>query len=587
MAFKPCIYVFLTICALLTSQLHCAHNINTKLSQMCPTLATLTASNKNLIKIEKANVDMFLEYMTSEDALAIAEGSFGEVFITDSFTDIGKTQTRLDAVKLVKIAEDENQDSEDEQVMFAGEVRATFQLHKLDKHHLFFPAFRYCVEVTTEFANFKENEGELGKTDYIQLESGKAPFLIATQKLDMELWQFFNNVLSGNAVNFDIVNRIQMGINLFKGVIIMNTKLIHCDLKPENLMIKHITEAEAKLLAEQGLKVLEKNSGEYYQIFYIDFGLVQPITNEFIDCPGGTPGYLAKEYFQPGVSHDQADIFGIGLSLLNSESVSIRTDWISDLYEFIQINRRKKITSFTQTQISDISKMPMVKAMILLINKEENLEDIRTKVLAYYPKAQEDITRIFTDKNFQKDDPSKFMVGNVSLFEAFVDSALPYLPQFGMYFNRVENANIKRIVDSLKQINTKLTTIDQENPDYQKYINQMEILQLEKDIINKEILLKSKYWIMLLDTLKDKTKRPSAEVILDSLKTMLLEYKTENKEQLMKYDELKMTRLTDSLQIETDQDFIQEIKDVVQGRRQKMATIYGEGHQRRRRMIRI
>lgn len=587
MAFKPCIYVFLTIFALLTSELNCAHNINTSLSQMCPTLATIGASNKNLMKIEKGNIDMFLKYMTSTQAKAIANGTFGEVFISSSFNDIEQTKPRLDAVKLVKVAEDENSDEEEEQIMFEGEVKATFQLHKLDPQHLFFPAFRYCVEVTTEFQNFIQNQANLQNSEYVEIEDGKAPFLIATQKLDQELWELFSQITEKKAESFDIVNRIQLGINLFRGVILMNTKFIHCDLKPENLMIKKLTEAEANLISQQGLKVIEGKCGNYYQIFYIDFGMVQQITNQVIQCPGGTPGYLAKEYFQKGVSHDQADIFGVGITLLNSETTTIRTNWVSDLYEFIQVSLRNRKATFTQTQVTQLSQMPLLKALMVMMDKEENRDDIKQKVLAFYPNAQADITRIFKDKDFKTVKPSSFIIGNVYLFEAFVDSTLPYLPEFDMVFNRDENARIKMKTDSLNHINTQLNSMDEQNPDHAKYTNYVEILQLEKDIINKEILLKKNYWMLLLETIKDKTKRISGQNMLDQLKTLLLDYKTENQEQLKRYDEVKMTKINETISQEHDQAIKQKYTDIVQGRKQKMATIYGEGHQRRRRMIRV
>ena len=190
MAFSPCNYVLLTILDLLSSELHCVHNIHTKLSQMCPTLAKLEATGKTPQKIIKANVDKFLEYMTSVEAKATAAGTYGEVFLADSFSDLYQTLPRLDAVKLVKVAEDEQNDNEDDQGMFAGEVFASLQMNKLDPQHLFFPAFFYCVEVTSEFQNLMVHEEDLENAEYIKVEDGKAPFLLATQKLDRELWEF-------------------------------------------------------------------------------------------------------------------------------------------------------------------------------------------------------------------------------------------------------------------------------------------------------------------------------------------------------------------------------------------------------------
>ena len=52
--------------------------------------------------------------------------------------------------------------------------------------------------------------------EYFQVKDGKAPFLVDSQKLDHEFWELLSRVASGESESFDIVNRVQMAINLFR-----------------------------------------------------------------------------------------------------------------------------------------------------------------------------------------------------------------------------------------------------------------------------------------------------------------------------------------------------------------------------------
>ena len=68
-------------------------------------------------------MDKLLEYMTSTETRAIAAGTFGEVFLADSFSHLYQTVSRLDVVKSIKVAEYEYNGQEDDHGMFIGGVR--------------------------------------------------------------------------------------------------------------------------------------------------------------------------------------------------------------------------------------------------------------------------------------------------------------------------------------------------------------------------------------------------------------------------------------------------------------------------------
>jgi len=77
--------------------------------------------------------------------------------------------------------------------------------------------------------------------------------------------------------------------------------IVHCDLKPENLMIT----------PEGKIKIL-------------DFGFAQPTSKygstDTVSCStsGGTPGYIAPEVLLGGIPDERSDIFSLGVVLYES-----------------------------------------------------------------------------------------------------------------------------------------------------------------------------------------------------------------------------------------------------------------------------
>ena len=419
-------FMLIITLTLLPSLEKCAHNINTKLSQMCPTLAILKSTNKDLKSPTFVNVEAFLEYVTSENTEPSSTGTYGEVFISNGFTDADKSQTQQDAVKVMKIAEDQANDQDNEQNMLIHEVQTAIMIDTIDPEHLFFPELRYCVEITDEFKSLADKEEDLGNADHVMVEDGLAPFLISFQTLGMEFYEFLFQANNNDIDHFDLINRIQMAINLFRGIIELNKKFIHCDIKPENIMLSKLTEAQASVLAQKGLKILETETGEYYQIFYIDFGLSQN-AGDVVDCPGGTIGYLPREYFDKNVSDDQSDIFSLGMTLINSEFTAINEEWLSNTLETSQKIREKGQDKFDDDDKENLKFMDFIKWMTDLIDKPSNDADVKERVIKSYNDAKTDIDTIFPDLDWSTQKPSSFMYGNINLFESFVAVGLLYL----------------------------------------------------------------------------------------------------------------------------------------------------------------
>ena len=75
--------------------------------------------------------------------------------------------------------------------------------------------------------------------------------------------------------------------------------IIHCDLKPENIML-----------------------GKNGEVYVMDWGIACPDGTDRRDSLDGTPAYMAPESFQNGIANRQTDVFALGMIL--NEIVTLR-----------------------------------------------------------------------------------------------------------------------------------------------------------------------------------------------------------------------------------------------------------------------
>jgi len=75
--------------------------------------------------------------------------------------------------------------------------------------------------------------------------------------------------------------------------------IIHCDLKPENIML-----------------------GKNGEVYVMDWGIACPDGTDRRESLDGTPAYMAPELFQDGIANPQTDVFALGMIL--NEIVTLR-----------------------------------------------------------------------------------------------------------------------------------------------------------------------------------------------------------------------------------------------------------------------
>lgn len=109
--------------------------------------------------------------------------------------------------------------------------------------------------------------------------------------LDKSLGEYLDDVDRGN-VDSSLLTRLRVFTNVGKALVTIIKKYSHCDLKPDNVMLKKVSPEQSFFLKNQGLMQLPLYPNEYYQVKLIDFGMAAEGSENSRKCLGGTSQYL-------------------------------------------------------------------------------------------------------------------------------------------------------------------------------------------------------------------------------------------------------------------------------------------------------
>lgn len=575
----------ITLVILLASPTLLKYKIATKLNQICPLYTKL--KNNDQENLTKLQAEEFFEYVTS-DIEPVGNGSFGEVFVFEASTNLQKTSAEKQAIKLVRLYEDaQTNEGNQQQGMFYEEVGALVMLNGMDPNGLYFPKFNFCIEVTQEFINLESNKQNLDNDEFIIKEDEKVPFLLSTQKLDLELEEFNEKYLRGKIGNFDLTNRMQLAINLLKGVVLMNTEVIICDLKLSNIMLKLISEQKALENQEHDLKVIELNAGEYFQLFIIDYGMATKNEKEKVfRCPGGSPGYLSNEFFDntKQISHDLVDIHAAGITLLNQELVKMRLENISDVLDFAQTIRYKKKSSFNMKDpnfIKYVIQSEIMKVAIAIMDHDSFAQAFRARVKETIPNIKNIAEQKVPGKKWDTDKPSLFLYCHVQVFEVFMTSALYFFPNHSIFNNDLNN-RIKTLSDKIKGYQNLLSGVkvsEAVQPQINKYNEKILDATALINIYTAQKDLKIKYFRYLINLIDSKSKRPEGQEAINEIKLLMKNFKEGYISDLLRLESTSAKTMSEAIkQTANSQPGDYDIEAVIERRKKKFATIYGEPH---------
>jgi serine/threonine protein kinase len=303
---------------------HLLKNFEPKLQKFCRERSDILQSLSSSDEVKKQRAQNSLRLFDSminkikDNSEPVAIGCFAQVFKMYS-PELKSTV----AFKLQRIINDYSQPGgKKQQDALLNEIVSNKKLNKLDQEAFFFPQFATCFDVTDALtALFQDPLLPTQVKEVSHTKAGEAVIITVTELLDEEFFDVVRKQYEERN-RLSIKNRLQIGLNLSIGLSKMNRAIFHCDIKPENIMLKTIPESDPSEVFNKynmkGSYPFSKVHGIYKLPNFIDFGLSVE-KNQL--CNAGTPGYLPKEFYGP--DHSKIDVFGLAMNLLSLEIASL------------------------------------------------------------------------------------------------------------------------------------------------------------------------------------------------------------------------------------------------------------------------
>ena len=573
----------LVTCILLVPSL-CSRSIFTGITQQCKTSQELIAikdSNEEAFELVK-NTKEFVGLLVQPQTKSVGEGAFGDVFLYQyTLSAHGREGTRNNAVKVITLPEDSRtSDGNHRQGLYLKEMTSSIVLDQMDEQNLYFPRYDGCVEVTQDFSDI----GKLGTTknkEHITVDPNTATFLYFTQKLDSDLFKFTKMFQRGLGPFLNQINRVQLAINTMKALLLMNEKYLHCDIKPENIMLKKIGINRANELFQLNLKPLEISPNDINQSFVIDFGLV---AEKGTRCSGGTPGFLAQEYFTQG-THAQFDTYGVAMMMIDTELAAQKLENLSDIFAVSQVMKYKGISKFTNNDVNEVKDTTIMKNIIFRLDKDEFVQEIRELAIQLYPNIVSELKRVDSSHPWETYKPSTFLYTRPLVFEALVMAAMK-----GFNYNSPFTQDIASKIAAHNGNIVKLKQSIAQQQDVQKNTQKLELLEALVRIQQATKPFRRTYYDILFQMIQTPNIRLSMSEGLKQIESLLAQFKLNNKADLKLVDiEMANASINNTMGIfnqayqesgkqSEDQQLFntrkQNLDQAFESRRNRMASIY-------------
>ena len=319
---------------------------------------------------------LLIQSITSHPKM-IGVGAYGAVYKLKNNVFLKDFKDPSLAVKLLKVEKDlqvkKNQISQKKLFL---EIVVMEKLYNKPGGKYYFPKMLGCVSLTHVLTPLLQGLSPVQlqsaplralHSDYVNKE-----FLtLKMEQLDMSFKTFLLSFLKINN-NLMLLDRLKIGLNLLTGLKMINSQFLHCDIKPDNLMIK-VVHGEHDLKAP----VISTKYGEKFLIKYIDFGISVPKQTR---CTGGTFGFAAPEMFNK-FGHEKFDIFSLGVLLLEIEMTDLQIP--GKLSQVLQITAEMKAFKVGKIQPrikNRLMQVSLVKLINEFINHPKYKSDFREEL---------------------------------------------------------------------------------------------------------------------------------------------------------------------------------------------------------------
>lgn len=457
------------------------------------------------------------------DMEALGKGSFGKVYQT-KYKQVGQDDSENVVAKVVRVLNNaDNKKDEEEQEFFEIEIEANLLLNQLDVQKYYFPQLYDAVNITEYVDSLDKSD-----LDEIQLENvthneNQDLFAIFSEKLDFEFFTYIQILSSDD--NMYIAppeERLNLAVQAIKGLALMNSVYFHCDIKPENMMFKKINPETIQQMIKVNIKPVELMPGNFYQLKYIDFGMVAGGELSERECMGGTNGYKPDEYFN-GESNEKFDVYSLGMTLLNFELAINNLGFFSSVDKYIYETKNKNQFVFSEEQVEKLRNNSLVKRMISLMENPSYKELFMSRLQSEMPRLNTFLTQKFPLQELSEIKPSDFIFAHVDIFRRMM------MISMDMYFFEYKAKVQDKKTDEYYQAKLDQVTENFNNPPEQshknKYEAKMNYLKSKVKLEAARNQLRLKLVGLSLNMIqRNHMKRPSIEEIEQMLMTEVEEF---------------------------------------------------------------
>ena len=460
-----------------------------------------------------------LGLVISSDISPIGLGGFGSVFKFDFIPNMSSKQVVPMAGKEFMINDDiSSSQGKQQQDLLYSEFSINKELAQKDSLNLFFPVMDSLYDMTLYFPTLLKKSSKNKK--YLVPNQNQALFVLVMEYLDFSLQNLMDQVRTSK-IRLFLSTRLKIARNISVALLSIINSFTHCDLKPQNIMLKSISEERANQLEEQNLERIELGFQEFYQVKLIDFGLMVKGNRGDRKCPGTTPSYSPPEYLTK-TSQVNFDVFSLLIIILDMELVNENKNLFGFNYGIYNKVLDRKIilddnikSQIKQLGLFSISKMFWVskKFKPIFVNRMIFFNSKVEQILKDYSKNIQMETLYFLDIEVMK----AIMFATVSVF-----------------FNEYSSNHLvlKQVEDLQTKLSQAKSKLEQQVPDSEEYrmtSEEIKFYEYSTHLAWNELSFKSQLVNYCLNNLNsDDFHREPIEDLSDLLKELIQDFDQDN-----------------------------------------------------------
>jgi serine/threonine protein kinase len=341
---------------------------------------------QNPFDLEFQNVSYIANIIRNEEE-KIGSGGQGQTFTCDHLLANAKAPIKVVAKEVLIKDTYNSSNGKQKQNLVYNEIMFNQIVDNYDGNRVYFPQFYGAYDMTGVKEEIAIQNNPNLTMENIDL--GFKDIFLLMELLDFNLGEYFER-LTERSIDDLISNRLLIGEQIAKALLLIIKDFTHCDIKPQNIMFKKLNEQERQFYTQFDSPEIELFPNEFYLLKLIDFGLVAHGNVLTRKCISGTAAYKPPEHNDDDVkvSSEKFDVFSLAVTMLDMENTNNSID-LFNMINGIWIRSRdsgRKLTLDYKNLIQDHDSYKF----LLEILKDEILKSLlNEKIHEYFAEVDE------------------------------------------------------------------------------------------------------------------------------------------------------------------------------------------------------